>query len=58
MVAYYGYHLPKSILQQVPITITAQELWARDISPIDLPLYSNIPTDNLPEILRYLLFEV
>ncbi|KAK1409246.1 hypothetical protein QVD17_35772 [Tagetes erecta] len=37
---------------QVPITITAEELWAKDLSPTDLPSYNNIPTDNLPPILR------
>ncbi|KAK1409228.1 hypothetical protein QVD17_35753 [Tagetes erecta] len=41
-----------SILQQVPVIITAEELGAKDISPYDLYSYNNIPTDKLPQVIR------
>ncbi|KAI3793121.1 hypothetical protein L1987_35735 [Smallanthus sonchifolius] len=39
-------------VMQVPITITAEELGAKDLSPSDLHSYSNMSTDKLPEVLR------
>ncbi|KAD7480351.1 hypothetical protein E3N88_03487 [Mikania micrantha] len=41
-----------SILQQVPVIITAEELGAKDLSPYDLYSYNNIPTDKLPQVIR------
>ncbi|KAL8248083.1 hypothetical protein R6Q59_009299 [Mikania micrantha] len=41
-----------SILQQIPITITAEELGAKDALALDLHLYNNISADKLPEVLR------
>ncbi|KAI3800060.1 hypothetical protein L1987_35367 [Smallanthus sonchifolius] len=46
------------ILQQVPITITAEELGAKDLSPLDLHSYNNMSTDKLPEVLRQRTGEV
>ncbi|PWA43168.1 embryonic flower 2 [Artemisia annua] len=41
-----------SILQQVPVVFTAEELGAKDKSPYDLYLYNNIPTNSLPHVIR------
>ncbi|XP_071728643.1 polycomb group protein EMBRYONIC FLOWER 2-like [Rutidosis leptorrhynchoides] len=41
-----------SILKQVPVFISAEELGAKDISAYDLYSYSDIPQDSLPQILR------
>ncbi|KAL8192817.1 hypothetical protein R6Q57_027265 [Mikania cordata] len=41
-----------SILQQIPITITAEELGAKDALALDLHSYNNISADKLPEVLR------
>ncbi|XP_071711847.1 polycomb group protein EMBRYONIC FLOWER 2-like isoform X2 [Rutidosis leptorrhynchoides] len=41
-----------SILQQVPLFISAEELGAKDISAYDLYSYSDIPDDALPHIMR------
>ncbi|KAK9060986.1 hypothetical protein SSX86_018166 [Deinandra increscens subsp. villosa] len=41
-----------SILQQVPVIITAEELGAKDISPYDLYSYNNVPIDKLPQVIR------
>ncbi|KAJ0705395.1 putative polycomb protein, VEFS-Box [Helianthus annuus] len=52
-----SFHFPHnseavSILQQVPVIITAEELGAKDISPYDLYSYNNIPTDKLSQVIR------
>ncbi|PWA76072.1 polycomb protein, VEFS-Box [Artemisia annua] len=41
-----------SILQQVPVIISAEELGAKDISPYDLYSYSDIPDNSRPRIIR------
>ncbi|XP_024976364.1 polycomb group protein EMBRYONIC FLOWER 2-like isoform X3 [Cynara cardunculus var. scolymus] len=41
-----------SILQQVPVMISAEELGAKDISPYDLYSYNNIPPNSLPHVIR------
>ncbi|KAJ9539782.1 hypothetical protein OSB04_026288, partial [Centaurea solstitialis] len=41
-----------SILQQVPVMISAEELGAKDISPYDLYPYNNFPTNLLPHVIR------
>ncbi|KAI3800061.1 hypothetical protein L1987_35368 [Smallanthus sonchifolius] len=47
-----SFHFPYSFeVVQVPITITAEELGAKDISPLDLPSYKK-STDKLPEVPR------
>ncbi|KAI7749325.1 hypothetical protein M8C21_023660 [Ambrosia artemisiifolia] len=52
-----SFHFPHnseavSILQQVPVIVTAEELGAKDISPYDLYSYNNIPTDKLSQVIR------
>ncbi|XP_076895392.1 polycomb group protein EMBRYONIC FLOWER 2-like [Bidens hawaiensis] len=41
-----------SILQQVPVSITAEELGAKDLTRYDLHSYNNIPTDKLSQVIR------
>ncbi|XP_024970921.1 polycomb group protein EMBRYONIC FLOWER 2-like isoform X2 [Cynara cardunculus var. scolymus] len=41
-----------SILQQVPVMVSAEELGAKDISAYDLYSYSDIPDNSLPHIVR------
>ncbi|KAI3793122.1 hypothetical protein L1987_35736 [Smallanthus sonchifolius] len=41
-----------SILQQIPVIITAEELGAKDLSPYDLYSYNSILTDKLPQVIR------
>ncbi|KAI7734769.1 hypothetical protein M8C21_000689, partial [Ambrosia artemisiifolia] len=41
-----------SILQQVPVTVSAEELGAKDISAYDLYSFSDIPDNSLPRIMR------
>ncbi|KAJ0466079.1 putative transcription factor C2H2 family [Helianthus annuus] len=37
------------VLQQVRVIVTAEELGAKDISPLDVHSYNNTSTDKLPE---------
>ncbi|KAL4575997.1 hypothetical protein LXL04_012085 [Taraxacum kok-saghyz] len=41
-----------SILQQVPVMISAEELGAKDISPYDVYSYNNIPRNSMPHVIR------
>ncbi|KAI3783830.1 hypothetical protein L1987_42918 [Smallanthus sonchifolius] len=41
-----------SILQQVPVIVSAEELGAKDISSYDLHSFSDIPDNSLPRIMR------
>ncbi|KAL4574346.1 hypothetical protein LXL04_021175 [Taraxacum kok-saghyz] len=42
----------KSILQQVPMMISAEELGAKDISPYDVYSYKNIPRNSMSHVIR------
>ncbi|KAK9060998.1 hypothetical protein SSX86_018178 [Deinandra increscens subsp. villosa] len=53
-----SFDFPQDVeVAQVPITITAEELGAKDIPPLDLHSL-NISTDKLPEVLRQRTGEV
>ncbi|KAK9075231.1 hypothetical protein SSX86_003552 [Deinandra increscens subsp. villosa] len=41
-----------SILQQVPVIVSAEELGAKDISACDVYSFSDIPDNSLPRIMR------
>ncbi|XP_076948476.1 polycomb group protein EMBRYONIC FLOWER 2-like isoform X2 [Bidens hawaiensis] len=52
-----SFHFPRnseavSILQQVPVSITAEELGAKDLTRYDLHSYNIIPTDKLSQVMR------